>query len=81
MLRVLILIPSALLLTAAAPDASSGDDKKSSEVVCKMQKRTGTRFATKICYTRAQWMQIAEQNKRDFAEARDRPVIDTTRDN
>ena len=51
------------------------------EVVCKHQKRTDSRFTTKTCRTRAQWDEMAEQQKRDYAETRNRPVIETRKDN
>ena len=68
-------------IAVAAPAVA--DDKAKSdrdEVVCKHQKRTDSRFTTKTCRTRAQWDEMAEQQKRDYAETRDRPVIETRKD-
>ncbi|MGX7953217.1 hypothetical protein ACWPM1_11715 [Tsuneonella sp. HG249] len=72
---------AALLLPASAFAQGDKDRNDPSELVCKSQKKTGTRFATKTCYTRKQWDDLTEANKRNYAEMRDRRTIDTTRDN
>lgn len=69
-------LPAAPALASAEPKAKDKRD----EVVCKRQKRTDSRFTKKTCHTRAQWNEIAEQNQRDFAAQRGRPVIETRRD-
>lgn len=33
------------------------------KVVCKYQQRTGTKFPKKICLTKAQWAQMAEETR------------------
>ena len=38
-------------------------------MVCKRQALTGTRFARKICFSRAEWDAQAEQDRRALAEA------------
>ena len=45
------------------------------EVVCKREKKVNSRFTTKTCLTRGQWEEIAEANKRDFAENQSRHKI------
>ena len=69
----LISIPVA----ATAQDTAKNDPD---QIVCKREKKVNSRFTTKTCYTRAQWAAMAEQNKRDFGETRDRPNIDIRRD-
>ncbi len=85
MLRILAGLPllAALVTTAAPIAANTANEKAESrdEMVCKAQRRTGTRFATQVCFTRTQWNEISETNKRDYAASRDRPVIDITRPN
>ena len=64
-------------VTASAQDTSKSDPD---EMICKREKKVNSRFTTQTCHTRAQWAAIAEQNKRDYAESRDRPSIDIRRD-
>lgn len=61
-----------------AADREGTDDPD--QVICKREKKVNSRFTTRTCHTRAQWAAIAEQNKRDYAETRDRPKIDIGRD-
>lgn len=68
-------------MAVGAPAVADEQVKKDrDEVVCKHQKRTDSRFTTKTCRTRAQWDEMAEQQKRDYAETRNRPVIETRKD-
>lgn len=62
--------------TALAAEKKSDPDA----VICKREKQTTTRFTKRTCMTKAQWDALAEQNRRNYSEMRDRPVIDTTRD-
>jgi hypothetical protein len=48
---------------AAAPAKVAADDED--KIVCKKQETTGSRFATRICHTKAQWVQI-EKDSRDM---------------
>ena len=80
-----LLSASAALLIAlqAAPQPAplQETEPEKEKLVCKSQTGTNTRFKKKTCMTRAQWDAIAEQNKRDYSESRDRPVIEIRRDN
>ena len=69
-----------LLSTSLAASAQDPGKSDPDEIVCKREKKVNSRFTTKTCYTRAQWAAMAEQNKRDYAETRDRPNIDIRRD-
>lgn len=80
----------ALLIAAAAPTASSPDTetdaagtaeaKAEDRMICKEQAQTNSRFRKKICHKQSEWAAIAEENKRSYAEQRDRPVIEIRRD-
>ena len=76
-----LVLSTALSLPAIALAQGEPNKTDPDALVCKNQKKTGTRFATKICHTRKQWEEIAEANKRGFAESRDRPAVDISRDN
>lgn len=81
MLRHLgIALSATVLFSAISANAGREVKKDPEELICKQQKRTGTRFATRVCYTRKQWAELSETNKRTYAETRDRPVIDVTRE-
>ena len=69
-------VPAAATNAAAAETAREGDQA----LVCKSTQRTGTRFQSKVCRTRAVWEQIEEESKRQAREMIDRPVIETRRD-
>lgn len=58
------------------PESSKPDDQK---VVCKREAKTGTRFPTKICKTRAQWVEITESTKHMAAENFNKPSINGER--
>jgi hypothetical protein len=82
-------IVSSLILVATAPVTPSTSANAvspeavqdgSQTLVCKSTQRTGTRFQSKVCRTRAVWEQIEEETKRQAREMIDRPVIETRRD-
>lgn len=80
----LVTVTAALFaMMQTAPETPPTEDaaSKKNEVVCKFQTGTNTRFKKKTCMTIAEWDRMAEQNKRNYGETRDRPVIDITRDN
>ena len=54
--------------------------KDPNQQICKREKKPNSRFTTKTCFTRAQWAEMAEVNKRAYAESRDRPTIEIRRD-
>ncbi|HEX8527550.1 hypothetical protein [Allosphingosinicella sp.] len=58
-----------------APGANSRDER-----VCRQRAKTGTRFATRVCHTRAQWERITEENRRAAAEMINKPMIETRRE-
>lgn len=51
------------------------------QVVCKQTAKTNTRFAKRTCRTRAEWDQIAEQNRRDAEDMINKPGFDSRRSN
>jgi hypothetical protein len=74
-LLLAVAAPLCFAFTSAAASAEAASDKdKANEKVCKKDQRTGTRFQSKICYTRAQWEEIEEKAKRDAREFIDQPV-------
>ncbi len=72
-------VASAALVSAPAAAASAEAGRDGSKVVCKRESKTGTRFPTKICRTKAQWEALSEQHKRDAKEMIDRPQIEDRR--
>ena len=70
---------------ASAPAFAGGGTKSGKdagdEMVCKRQAKTGTRFASKICHTRAQWAEITEANKRAAAEDFNKPTVNVGKGN
>ena len=79
LLRPLTVLLPALLLTLSlqTPVAAKDKPKSPDDVICKTDAKTGTRFRTRDCRTRAQWEAQAEQQMRDAKEMIDRPVIET----
>ena len=69
------LVSTSLAASAQTPGKSDPD-----EIVCKREKKVNSRFTTKTCLTRAQWNEIAEANKRDYAENQSRHNIVIRRD-
>lgn len=60
-------------LTAITVNAADETPKaRPDEVVCKQEKKVNSRFTTKSCFTRAQWAERAERDKRDFGENQSR---------
>jgi len=76
-LLLAVVAPLCLSFTSAVAAASADpatDKDKANEKVCKKDQRTGTRFQSKICYTRAQWEEIEEKAKRDARDFINQPV-------
>ena len=63
-------------LAAEAPAGPSVDGDK---LVCKVEAKTGSRFPTKTCRTKAEWEQIRMQHQRELKEMIDRPKIEINR--
>ena len=72
MLMILLSVPGAAL---SAVPASAADQKKGEELYCRNEARSGTRFAKKICISRAEREARQEQIRKDYSETRDRPII------
>ena len=56
----------------ASEAAQSSDESK---LVCKGEAKTGTRFKTRTCHTKAEWEEIRQQHQRDLREVVDAPHI------
>lgn len=69
-IAVALATSTAPVFAADEPSVTDAERK-----ICKRSKKVNSRFATQICRTKAEWDAIAEANKRDFAEQRDRPAI------
>lgn len=84
--RLLVLMMAAGLSYPAlsanqAIPAAAADDHDAQRKICKVEKRTNSRFTTKVCHTKAEWDAINEVSRKAWGETRDRPVINTGRGN
>lgn len=58
----------------ATPETDKATDV-GEKIVCKHQRKTGTRFTTKVCKTAAQWEKMSEVHRAGLKEMVDRPQI------
>jgi hypothetical protein len=58
----------------AASESNEAADS-GQRVICKEQRKTGTRFTTKTCRTAAQWNKMAEEHRAAAKDMVDRPKI------
>ncbi len=66
--------PAAIAPTTVAENtADETDELDPNEEVCRRQQRTGSRFHTRICMTRAEWAQM-QQDSQDSTRAMQREV-------
>jgi hypothetical protein len=65
--------------TATTNDIIVKGQQYEKKVVCRNQQNTGTRFATRVCYTNKVWDEMREQHLRAGKEMMNRPEIDITR--
>jgi hypothetical protein len=81
----MLLTPSLafVILQGTTPIVVEGERirQSPSQVVCKQTAKTNTRFAKRTCRTRAEWEQIAEQNRRDAEDMINKPGFDGRRSN
>jgi hypothetical protein len=77
MAAIAISLP-ATSMAYAAPETNAAVDA-GQRIVCKEQRKTGTRFTTKTCKTAAQWDKMAEEHRANAKEMIDRPQIETRR--
>ena len=69
-------------LASATPSIASAAEDSDEKIICKREQRTGTRFPTKLCYSRADWDRLAESAKRSASESfarGGRPIDDRDR--
>lgn len=79
-MRIMISIfATGALVGAALPASATGSSDSEDRMICKKQKKTGTRFVTKICRPASEWEEMAEQNRRAANEMINRPKIDDSR--
>ena len=77
-----ILLWAAAAAVLSAPSAGAANSARSDQaLVCKEKAKTGTRFRSKTCHTRADWDKIAEQHKREADEMINRRMIDDRKGN
>lgn len=69
------MIATALLLTLAAGEPPKAPTDPSQQMICRRETLTGTRFARKICLTRAAREATAEENMRTIGEMRSRSHV------
>jgi hypothetical protein len=67
---VLAWLVAPIAATSAMADVPGQPTAKQdpNRIVCKTESKVGTRFPTRICRTRAEWDQIAEEHRRAGAE-------------
>lgn len=80
-MRVIALAAVAALMASPLFAETEQPAKDPNKIICKSKAKTGTRFPTKTCRTRAEWEQIAEAAKRDAKDVLDQPIINTDRNN
>lgn len=79
-MRIMISILAAgAVFAAAVPAVAYGSSSSEDRMVCKRQKKTGTRFETKVCKSASDWEAMAEENRRSAAEMVNRPQIEIRR--
>jgi len=66
---LLVAVESATPSMAVEPPAKTED----TQLICKQTAKTNTRFGKKTCRTKAEWVAIAEQNRRAMEEEMSRP--------
>ena len=75
----------ALLVSASlsAPAALAAGDapKDKGKLVCKSERKTGTRFPKRTCYRKADWEKITEANRRAAEELLNSRVVSTAKGN
>lgn len=72
------IVGMAIGFALAAVSVSAADEPSKSnpdEVICKQEKKVNSRFTSKTCFTRAQWAERAERDKREFGENQSRHKI------
>lgn len=75
-------IAMGLVVTAISANAADEPVAESPEaLICKYEKKVNSRFTSKTCFTKAQWAERAERDKRDYAENQSRHKIFVPRDN
>lgn len=79
-LKLLFATAAGVSVMAVAPATAPAKDP-GERMVCKRDAKTGTRFKKSTCRTKAEWDQIAEQNKRDFQEQQNRPLVSIEKGN
>lgn len=81
MRKALVGIAIGLVLTAISANAADEPVATDPEqLICKQEKKVNSRFTTKTCFTKAQWAERAERDKRDYAENQSRHKIFVPRD-
>ena len=81
MRKILFSLVAASVAIGPVSVAVAKTSEAQGDKICKRQAKTGTRFASKICYTKAEWEEITEANKRADAEAINRPVVNIGKGN
>ena len=65
--------------TSAVSPSEAERSAEDSKVICKGEKKTGTRFGKRVCKTAAQWERMRQEQQRGAKEMIDRAVIETRR--
>lgn len=73
--RIVPLVLACAICVTPAAAGVAAPEKAGDRVVCKTQRKTGTRLGSRICRTVDQWERITEENRRTAHELIDRPSI------
>ena len=68
-------IASLLLLAQSSTPANPVPAPAKEKKICRGDQDTGSRFAKKICHTKAEWAQIAEQQRVAVEKLEDRSRV------
>jgi hypothetical protein len=79
MRTIISILATSALLGATVPVFAYGSSSSDDRMICKRQKKTGTRFESKICKPASVWEAMAEENRRSAAEMANRPQIEIQR--
>ena len=75
-----MLAAPALAMSPVPAGAASAEPPDEQKFVCKQDAKAGSRFAKKICKSKAQWELLAEEHKRAAKDLVDRAKINTCKD-
>lgn len=67
-------LASLMVLGTTTPAMAASPKQQGEKLICKGQPTAGTRFRARVCHTKAEWDQIAEENRRLMNEMAGRTI-------